>query len=289
MSRTKLAILASTALCMGAGAARSAEIPVKAPVYKAPVVVSDPWTGFYIGGNVGYSWGKANTTTSLEAFSVGAPFAFDFPGGTDSADLKPRGIIAGGQIGYNWRIAPRWLAGVETDFQWSGQKASKALGFSALTTDCTTGDCTFTNTTDITAKLSWFGTLRGRLGTDWNGLAFYGTGGLAYGRVSVSGTNTFVVIDNGGPTVEYSNTTPFSYSKIKAGWTAGAVIEGVLIKGAPGTQNWTWKIEYLHIDLGSIGGGSFGSAPVLVLNTIKFTDEIVRFGVNYRFAAAPRP
>jgi outer membrane immunogenic protein len=32
------------------------------PVYlKAPPVAPWSWTGFYIGGNVGYSWGRAST------------------------------------------------------------------------------------------------------------------------------------------------------------------------------------------------------------------------------------
>lgn len=32
----------------------------------------------------------------------------------------------------------------------------------------------------------WFGTVRGRLGYIWNNWLFYGTGGLAYGRLKYS-------------------------------------------------------------------------------------------------------
>jgi len=268
--RNKLAILASTALCVTSGFAQTADA---AP----PVPYS--WTGFYVGGNLGYSWGKPDTITAVSPFSQLAP-AFSFPGGSSSTPLKPNGFIGGGQVGYNWQFAPRWLTGIEADWQWSGQKASKLGGFTGNTTACSSAICAFTNTADITAKLSWFGTVRGRVGVLSNNMLFYGTGGLAYGKVLVSGTNTLSLNDVGNAiTTTYS--TPFSYSKTKEGYAVGGGIEGAI-----GTSNWTWKVEYLHIDLGSMSGGSFGSVPVVTLSD-KFTDEIVRIGINYRFAATP--
>lgn len=290
MYRNKLAILASTALTMSVGFAQAADMPVKAPVYKAPDTVPyDPWTGFYVGGNVGYSWGKADTTAGVAPFTQGTPIFFEVPGGASSISTKPVGVIGGGQVGYNWQFSPGWLAGLEADLQGSGEKASGSGVFSGSTMDgpdCSDPICTYTNTTDITAKLNWFGTARGRVGALWNNMLFYGTGGLAFGEVSVSGTNTFSITNN-GTTVNYS--TPFSYSKTKTGWTAGAGIEGLL-----GVRNWTWRVEYLHIDLGSIGAGSFGTGssgttPSVTLSTGKFTDDIVRIGLNYHFAAAPFP
>jgi outer membrane immunogenic protein len=269
--RNKLAILASTALGVIFGFAQTADAAPPAPY---------SWTGFYLGGNLGYSWGKADTTADVAPFTHGIIFTpgyFVFPGGSSFLPLRPDGFIGGGQIGYNWQFAPAWLAGIEADWQWSGQKDSRLGIFSGSAIPCGYFSfCNFTNTTDITAKLSWFGTVRGRVGALWNNMLVYGTGGVAYGRVSVSGTNTFSFTDVAGPTtVTYS--TPFSYSRTKVGWTAGAGIEGVIRM-----SNWTWKVEYLHIDLGSIGGGSFGSVPVVTLNTGKFTDEIVRIGFNYR-------
>lgn len=296
MYRNKLAILASTALTMSLGFAQAADMPVKAPLYKAPDTVPyDPWTGFYLGGNVGYSWGKADATTAVAPFTQNDPFPFVFPGGDSSTSTKPKGVIGGGQIGYNWKFAPQWLAGIEADFQGSGQKDSSSGLFSGIMIGTTANQvcsssntCNYTNTTDITAKLSWFGTVRGRVGALWNNMLFYGTGGLAYGKVSVSGTNTFNVICSSGctlfPVTTATYSTPFSYSKTKTGWTAGAGIEGLL-----GVRNWTWRVEYLHIDLGSIGSGSFGTTPFVTLSTGKFTDEIVRVGLNYRFAGAPFP
>jgi FecR-like protein/outer membrane protein with beta-barrel domain len=250
---------------------------------------TDAWTGFYAGGNIGYSWGNVDNTITVAPFTQVNPFGFVFPGGSSSAQVKPDGFIGGLQFGYSWRLAPRWLAGIEADLQASGQKGSALGVFSGTTTNCSFAVCTFTNTTDITAKLSWFGTVRGRAGIEQSGLWFYGTGGMAYGRVSVSGTNTFYVADASNPATAVIYSTPFSYSVTKVGWVVGAGVEGRL-----SVRQWTWKIEYLHMDLGSIGGGSFANtpsinivpstAPIAALSSSKFTDEIVRIGINYQLS-----
>lgn len=54
------------------------------------------------------------------------------------------------------------------------------------------------------------------------------------------------------------------------------------IEGLIGTGGWRWKAEFLHIDLGSVGGASFGGVTI---NGGKFTDEILRVGLNFRFGA----
>lgn len=268
MHRIKSGILAGTALGLLTGLAQAADLPVKAPVYKAPIVSYDPWTGVYVGGNIGYSWGRANTSVTTGSFDYfGATV-----GGSNVASLKPDGLIAGGQIGYNFWISQDWLAGLEADFQWSGEKNSRRSVVEEIV-DCS-GPCLYRNTSDITAKLSWFGTVRGRFGVILNQyLYLYATGGLAYGKVSVSGANTLSFDFNVPPD---TFTTTFNYSKTKVGYVWGGGLEGRFGKGP-----WSWKVEYIHIDLGSIGGGSFGSDPLVAVWTPKFTDDIVRFGINF--------
>ena len=272
MHRTKLAILASTALCLGFDFAVAADMPVKAP---PRVYVADPWVGPYVGGNIGYSWGRTDADMGVGSFAQGGQQSqFTFPGGSSTTSLSPNGIVGGFQAGYILRIAAQWLAGMEADFQWTGQKGSGLGHFSAFTTDCSSGDCTYRNTTDITGKLSWFGTVRGTFGYEVNGVWFYGTFGLAYGRVTVSGANNTVLIDNPN-TVVGNYTTPFSFSKTKVGLAGGAGIAGVI-----GTTGVIWKLEYLRVDLGSIGSASFNGVPPVAVNIGHFTDDIVRFGIN---------
>ncbi len=247
-------------------------MPVKAPV----PCCGDPWVGFYVGGNAGYSWGNVSTTASVAPFLQTNLFTYEFPGGAGSTSAHPNGPIAGGQAGYVWRLAPHWLAGIEGDYQWSGEQGSAVGGFSGSTPDCTSGNCSYTDLTGITSRIGPFGTLRLRAGAEVNNVWVYGTAGLAVGTVSVSGTNTLTLVDNVSHTIVGLYPTSFNLSATKTGISAGGGFEGLI-----GTsKHWRWKAEFLYLDLGSIGGGTFGGVTV---NTGRFTDDILRFGINYRF------
>jgi outer membrane immunogenic protein len=118
--------------------------------------------------------------------------------------------------------------------------------------------------------------VRGRVGYAWDRLLIYGTGGLAYGGLRLAGTMTDAGSSIGFP---FSGTSPFSVSSVKGGWTAGAGVEGEIVK------NWTWKLEYLYVDLGSIGVSALGpfSPPDAVTAHARFNDNIVRAGLNFQF------
>jgi hypothetical protein len=246
-----------------------------------------PLSGFYAGVNAGYGAGSARTTTTVSPFTQNNPFAFIFPGGSDTANVTPVGPIGGIQFGYNMRLAPFWIVGVEADIQASGQTNLGSGVFSGTIIGpvnpaiCSSPPCVFTNTTDVTARLSWFGTARARAGAELNGIWLYGTGGLAYGRVSVSGMNTFSVNEGGGPFTVYQ--APFSFATMRTGYAAGVGAVGRL-----GPGPWMWTVEYLHIDLGSIGAGPFastsgsvtGSVPVVNVTSGRITDDILRVGVD---------
>src|SRR5262249_34862023 len=154
------------------------------------------------------------------------------------------------------------------------------------------------------AKIEWFGTVRGRLGYLVNDqVLLYATGGLAYGRVELSGVTNVngSVVDPFNPPGSQvfpfvaPGTSAFSASRTNVGWTAGAGIEGRFAYWLP--PNWTWKLEYLYLDLGSVdtvspfppaipsnpvGGGATPFAGPMTTHT-HFTDNIVRVGLNYQF------
>jgi outer membrane immunogenic protein len=151
----KLACAAVAAISvLAAGGAPAADLPSRpAPApYRAPPVVPPPvfsWTGFYVGGNVGYGW--ASRTADVTFLNVTTRL--------DSENLK--GAVAGGQVGFNWQTGPLVL-GVEADTQWSGQKASFGLAGVAATD-----------------RINTFATVRGRVGFAADRVLFYGTGGWA--------------------------------------------------------------------------------------------------------------
>jgi outer membrane immunogenic protein len=292
MNRLLLGIIGLVAVAAG-GHAGAADLPVKARVYKAPPPVAVySWTGFYIGGNIGYSWGKADTDVATPGFTVDALIGdLDIPGATFSDSNKLKGIIGGGQIGYNVQTG-HWVFGLELDWQASGEKggATRSAAFDVVEGDCPIF-CTFaqgTATTQYEAKILWFGTARGRVGYAADGLLLYGTGGLAYGRVKVTGTNTVtgVVTDcsiiGGCDTDPLAAATAFDRSKVNLGWTLGAGIEGALAS----MSNWTWKLEYLYLDLGSLDVAAVTPLGAAITTHTRFTDHVIRLGLNLRFGGA---
>lgn len=269
--------------------ALAADISAPAPVYtKAAPPPAWSWTGLYVGGNLGYGWGRSSDSSSAAQADSGVPQLFLWslsPGGANNVS----GLIGGGQVGYNWQVT-NFLFGLEADIQGSGQKHTGQFG-SALAAPGLGDGINPAALTD-TSKLDWFGTLRGRLGMlaspRW---LVYATGGLAYGNINETGVaaplSPFSIVPiNEGSLV-------WSQSKTKVGWTAGAGVENAL------SANWSWKIEYLYMDLGNItsnvsgGAGNCYAAPgagvcdsvhgAFGSITSKFTDNVVRVGVNYAF------
>src|SRR5665213_2714081 len=98
-------VVAVLAGLFGATSAMAADLPAR--VYtKAPAFV-DPgynWSGFYVGGNIGYSWGRSSDTSN---FTNGAGTTLSTSIGSTNLD----GIVGGGQAGYNWQVQ-HWVWGL---------------------------------------------------------------------------------------------------------------------------------------------------------------------------------
>src|SRR6266700_3769287 len=117
---------AALALMIAIPSASAADLAPR-PYTKAPPAMVEiyNWTGFYVGGNAGYSWGRSNTDASFFNTATGLPIVP--PAGsilTNSFDMN--GGIAGGQAGYNWQSS-NWVLGLEADIQWSGERGSAAF------------------------------------------------------------------------------------------------------------------------------------------------------------------
>jgi outer membrane immunogenic protein len=241
--------LATTAFVVLAAASAGAADMSARPAYAPPPVAPLPvytWTGMYWGANVGYSWGKESNTATLF-------------GGSITENQNVDGVIGGIQLGYNYQSGA-WVWGLETDIQASGQKGSTT--YSLLPVPATT----------LLAehKLPWFGTSRVRLGVlATPSFLLYGTGGVAFGQINDDYTITVAGVP--GATVA-------SIKDLRAGWTAGAGIEGALGGG------WSAKLEYLYLDLGKLQQTvtTTGVGTVVAFNS-RLTDNIVRVGLNYRW------
>ena len=128
MQKIFLAGIAAAGLL--SGSALASDLPIKAPVYEAPIAAPPyNWSGFYVGANFGGAW----TSGSLNIPNN------NFYGGLTE-------FIGGVQAGYNFQ-AGHFLFGVEGDFD------GASFGHPALPTP-TLGS----------VSQNWIGTIAGRVG-----------------------------------------------------------------------------------------------------------------------------
>ena len=242
VSKTLLATVALVALATSPVLA--ADMPLKA-LPKMPAVYN--WTGFYMGANVGGSFGSENTAWGITGTSAAA------------ASGNMNGILGGFQDGWNWQSG-FWVLGFESDFQFTSQSGSSSITTAAPAAVATSS-----------ANLQWFSTIRGRIGlTPSPTWLVYATGGAAFGE-----TQTNEAVISGGLLAGASANT------IHSGWTLGGGVETAL------WDNWTAKLEYLYIDLGHVSYNFTGVGTLTPIGTdVHVTDNIIRFGVNYRFSPA---
>jgi outer membrane immunogenic protein len=130
-------------------------------------------------------------------FYVGSHIGY---GMADRTDFEADGFIGGVQAGFNWQMSPNWVFGVEADI--SGTDISTVVAGTPIHVD-------------------YLGTLRGRVGYAWDRTMFYGTFGLAYGRM-------------GGFGVHVSD----------VGYALGTGIEWAF------NSAWTAKVEYMYYEFG---------------------------------------
>jgi outer membrane immunogenic protein len=258
------ALVSIAMIAAAAGSVSAADLPVKAPPLTAAAV---NWAGFYAGGNIGYGWGR--TGGDLIGNTTGLDIPTAIAGGTipSTYGLRERGVLGGIQAGRNWQ-AGNWVWGLEADLQLAGVRQEVAFAHPAVVVP----PRLFATESAGSANLDWFGTVRGRLGFVWQQAMIYGIGGLVYGQTAVSISNHVVPPPPSGS---------FSESSVRIGWTIGAGAEWAFANA------WSFKAEYLHIDLGTSTGQTH-PGPVDFLDYRFHHDyEIARVGFNYHWGVDP--
>jgi outer membrane immunogenic protein len=201
------AALCPAALCPVGQAALAADVSVPGVRTVTPVLFSY-WTGAYLGVNGGWGW---TTTSGLDA----------------------KGVLGGGQIGYNYQIG-NFVLGIEGD---------GAFANISQTVTATAGSPSATFKDDALASL------RGRFGIAIKDVLFYATAGGGWGQSQFSGT-TLAGLTVSGKTWQ-------------SGWTAGGGIEYAFV------PNWSIKLEYLHYGLGGVTFSGLTNSRNLDIETAK--------------------
>ncbi len=270
-------IAASGMLAMSVLNASAADINRKPLLTKAPPVQAGPvnpvynWTGFYLGGNVGYGWSHRDFTNTITGTSPTAQNTA-INSGTDDG----KGGLGGGQIGFNYQFLTNWVAGIEADIDAAHIASSTSACFTALVSVSLCG----TRDTDIKD----FATVRGRLGYAFNNWLVYGTGGWAWEH----GSNTTQITCigpacPGTPGIPPTSPQPASVDVNPSGWAAGGGLEWAFL------PNWTLRAEYLHLQFDGVTedrSKSSASVQNLFITTHVSSNvgiDVVRLGVNYLF------
>jgi outer membrane immunogenic protein len=249
----KRVLLASVGLLALAVPAYAADLRVRRAPAPAPVAVAPAfdWTGFYIGGHVG--WGHTDKEWRHTDPFVDSIFV--------DRHSQADGFLGGGQIGFNWQTGALVL-GVEGQFSWvDWDKDHRCVTF---VVDFHCGH-----------SVDWVATAAARLGFAAANWLFYVKGGAAFIdeefhiRVPAAATTVLRSSDNDG----------------EVGWMVGVGIEYGF------TPNWSAKVEYNFMDFGDREVRFVDTLGLGLDTRFNIDQQVhvVKAGINYRFGVAPAP
>jgi outer membrane immunogenic protein len=171
----RMFVLGSAALAalIAVGSAQAADLPpAPAPVYKAPAMVPPAfsWTGFYIGIEGGWGWGRENFTDNT---AIGIP-----PG--DAVNHSPDGGIFGGVVGGRYQVG-QFVFGVEGTGAWADIHDTVTLAPGA------------TNSLKVKSLYTATGQIGWAVAPQW---LIYAKGGWAGAKVDTNFANANAVASN---------------------------------------------------------------------------------------------
>lgn len=248
MRSIKLLVTSTAIAALSVTASQAADViwdepaaPVAAPV---SIIAPYDWTGFYVGGHIGYGWGNTEDISNVNALE---------------RDLD--GLIGGIQAGYNYQTG-NVVFGIEADLTFSDMHDEWGA---RVELDPYYGK----------DEQKLFGTVRGRVGYAFDRVLPYVHGGLAWSY----NEHGFGCDPDRAPGT-LGCTTPFYASETDAvfGYTVGAGIEVAVF------DTWSIRGEYSYTDYGdndvTIEDPNFPGFPPRNFET---TQQNVKFGINYRF------
>ena len=250
---------------LGTGSAMAADLATR-PYAKAPPPVVAPvsvynWTGFYVGVNAGGVFSRSEFDYTASNFFTSAAAI----GADGTTRFNRTGFTGGGQAGYNWQ-AGKFVLGVEGDINYTDVRSSGSI------TRATAPGLSLGYTISESSKSDWLATARVRAGVTGGNALFYVTGGLAVADYNFTQASVFPNCPCG---------VSATISGTKVGWTAGAGVEYAV------SAAWSVKAEYLYVDLGSASFadnlGAAGFPQASFTHNVRLTENIGRFGVNYRW------
>ena len=235
----------------------------------APSLPSFTWTGFYVGGQIGYGWGDNDGSVSWATAQGQA--------GQSNLGSGAQGVIGGAHLGYNEQF-DQWVLGLEGSVD--GTTLTKNL--LVLAPNIVADPFQYSGIGGAVAgrvQSGIQGSVRTRAGYAFGRLLPYVTGGVAFGSF-----NTDVQLFG----IDLDGVTPFAASGAKSttrvGWTLGAGVEYAV------NNRWSLLAEYRYTDFGHLGIPTDPSAVGAVFALDRHLDQQqVQVGFSYKLFAGPEP
>jgi outer membrane immunogenic protein len=246
------------------------------------------WTGFYLGGGVGFRTANVNASTVsvTQTTSLGATdgcISYD----CNNQTLNSNSFRFNPYVGYNWQFAPQWLVGIEGDY-----------GFASKTTTLNNMSYPGFDDSDFFAfpgqvnsfavKTGWDASIRGRAGfLPTRDVLVYATGGPAWQHIESTATCSNDPVGpfscqppgNGSPNYAITDTAN------KLGYTVGGGLETLL------SGHWLLRGEYRYANFGtvthtdSVCDAMFGCGSVqqTAVYKLQLSTQTATLGLAYKF------
>jgi outer membrane immunogenic protein len=204
-----LIVAAALAAFSFAGSASGADMPTKAPAYKAPMAAATSWTGFYVNGGVGYGMWAADTDVLVGAGPGCTTCVNQVQGG--------KGFLGTIGVGYDYQFGARIVGGIFGDGSLSSLKGTVQDGQPFLA-----GEIKQTSSWAVGARVGWLSTpsTLGYVNAGYTGARFSSSDLVSSGNGASVGLSTPATTFNG--------------------WFLGGGVETAL------WPNWFWRTEYRY-------------------------------------------
>lgn len=216
------------------------------------------WSGIYIGGETGGASVSSRTTVVTQ----GTPLS-GFPAGTVQNTISQTGWLGGAYAGYN-RQAGHLVLGIDGNFNATGLR-----GTGSETSPINGAVASHT------LRVTWVGTLTGRVGVALDKFLLFGKAGWALAHFSDTST------ENNGALLPSLVSTATS-SETRNGWTAGGGLEWAL------GQVWVARLEYDYIRFLTANFNAFevdlpAGTTTQPARSAQSSMNLIKVGLAYKF------
>jgi outer membrane immunogenic protein len=285
----KFAIVIAATGALASTAVFAADMRVKVPPAPAPSATS--WTGFYLGGGVGFRSAEANpTVTSATGFTTLSAFCSVRPTCMTNEPVNGTAFRFNPYVGVNWQATENWVIGVEGDFGLA-RKSTALNGMVYPVTGASPGQTlgiTGVQGDTFSVETTWDASVRARIGyLVTPRVLLYATGGPSWLHVAAI-SNCATIGCGPGPLTP----SVITDSSTRVGWTVGGGVEAAV------WGNWSARAEYRYADYGTVTSTDVRTGPtgLTVTYDLPVKSHTMSLGLAYKlgdpiapsFPAAPK-